>query len=159
MRWATGVLAGMLAMPIGAQQIDWNAAIKEEGKRAYLQEVAANRKAPGLEFTLESKELSPGQLFAWHTLTTIADVASTHYVLARCDDCAEGNPIMKPFVERGPAATLTASALYNWGLWFWRYTELQRGHGDHAKQVEALIRMGSDAHYGASCNNMGILDK
>lgn len=163
-RWVgAGVLAALLAAPAAAQ--DWDAAIAAEGKRAYAREIAATRPAPGLELSLRDitpyheRDLTPGQLFAWHTVSTLADVASTHYVLARCDGCGEANPIMKPFVDRGPAATVAVSALYNWTLWFWRFNEQQLGHADHARQVESLIRMGSDAHYGASMSNIGILDR
>lgn len=162
---AGGALASMLAIPAAAQKIDWNKAIAQEGKRVYVREIAAQRPAYGLEFSLREatphykRELTPGQLFAWHTLTTLTDVGSTHYVLDRCNGCGEGNPIMKPFVERGIHATLAVQTVYNWALWFWRYNEQQLGHTDHVKQVEEMIRSGSDAHYGATMNNLGVLEK
>ena len=39
------------------------------------------------------------------TLATVADVESTFHGLDRCATCREGNPIMRPFVERGRGAT------------------------------------------------------
>lgn len=51
--------------------------------------------------------------YAWLTAATIYDVESTFYLLGRCDECREANPVSRPFIERGRAATYAYSLAVN----------------------------------------------
>lgn len=46
----------------------------------------------------------------------LIDTHSTFTVLARCPDCRERNPLVAPFVNRGPGLTYTAGELFDAGV-------------------------------------------
>lgn len=46
----------------------------------------------------------------------LVDTHSTFTVLGRCADCRERNPLVAPFVNRGPALTYTAGELFDAGV-------------------------------------------
>jgi hypothetical protein len=46
----------------------------------------------------------------------ILDTKSTFDVSRVCPDCGEANPIVRPFVERGPAVTYAAGVLFDAGV-------------------------------------------
>lgn len=104
------MIAGLL-LPLTAHAQETSAGMfSEEALQAVAAAVIADEATP------EAMPRSSRDLWvmtAWLTAATIYDVESTLHLLARCDECQEANPIVRPFVERGRFATYAYSAAVN----------------------------------------------
>ena len=78
----------------------------------------------------EKKSYKPYWLmYALLTATTVYDVETTFHRLGQCpNDCMEGNPVVRPFVERGRAATYAYTTLVNGIIMYVARRMFNRGH-------------------------------
>lgn len=80
-----------------------------------------------LEYDLPRSARPYWTSYAWLTLATIYDVESTLYLLQRCEECKETNPLVRTFVDRGRAATYAYSVAVNGIVMYFARRMFDRG--------------------------------